>query len=326
LSHIHKIKKAKAMWRCPHCSEQIDDTFDVCWKCGTMLDGTTSTDFHAASEDSDLLEGADPKPVLPSREPDEAMPFDARNEQIVELCSTDNIMEAQILCDTLQEAGIRADIVGTMLGNAAGALPFGESVPRIWVRKQDVARACEIANAWMEATEAKKDEEAAEADENPTEEDEKTPFQLRSWCSLALTFLGAACIAIGVVWAGYTWLTTHQLTAMAEGEAVDYYRRDSVTHSAPAEFPLPQESWFLSSWYEVRYAFKVQNQTYYATVQTTQKVDSQIIVYYDPQDPTKNIAGRQISPWRILSLTFGLGGFGLLIGYYLNRKFSDETP
>jgi len=27
------------MWKCKKCGEQIEDTFDACWNCGTGIDG-----------------------------------------------------------------------------------------------------------------------------------------------------------------------------------------------------------------------------------------------------------------------------------------------
>ena len=33
------------MWTCAKCREEIEDTFDACWKCGTFKDGTEDPDF-----------------------------------------------------------------------------------------------------------------------------------------------------------------------------------------------------------------------------------------------------------------------------------------
>jgi hypothetical protein len=67
------------------------------------------------------------------------------NDRIVELCSAANIAEAHVPCAALEAAGIRAQVVGEMLGNAAGWLPVGETIaPRIWVRQVDLQRAGEV--------------------------------------------------------------------------------------------------------------------------------------------------------------------------------------
>jgi hypothetical protein len=34
------------MWTCAKCGEQLEDTFEECWKCGTFKDGTENLDFE----------------------------------------------------------------------------------------------------------------------------------------------------------------------------------------------------------------------------------------------------------------------------------------
>jgi hypothetical protein len=36
------------MWQCAKCREQIEDSFDVCWQCGTARDGTEDPSFRTA--------------------------------------------------------------------------------------------------------------------------------------------------------------------------------------------------------------------------------------------------------------------------------------
>jgi hypothetical protein len=38
------------MWRCPKCRSKVDDSFDVCWSCGTTPDGIEDPDFVTADE------------------------------------------------------------------------------------------------------------------------------------------------------------------------------------------------------------------------------------------------------------------------------------
>ncbi len=49
------------MWKCTKCSKRIDDDFQVCWNCGTSVDGTEDPEFRkaddvgpGAGEDSDV--------------------------------------------------------------------------------------------------------------------------------------------------------------------------------------------------------------------------------------------------------------------------------
>ena len=75
----------------------------------------------------------------------EATFSEAAADRIVEVYSAGNGVEAHGLCAVLEERGIRAEVVGESLGNAAGKLPFGQAIaPRIWVREGDAGRAREI--------------------------------------------------------------------------------------------------------------------------------------------------------------------------------------
>lgn len=36
------------MWQCLKCRERVDDSFDLCWNCGTSRDGTEDPSFRRA--------------------------------------------------------------------------------------------------------------------------------------------------------------------------------------------------------------------------------------------------------------------------------------
>jgi len=38
------------MWRCSKCGESVDDSFDVCWNCGTTKDGMPDPAFRQAAD------------------------------------------------------------------------------------------------------------------------------------------------------------------------------------------------------------------------------------------------------------------------------------
>src|SRR5262245_51819712 len=38
------------MWQCVKCRERVEDSFDVCWNCGTSRDGTEDPTFEQAKE------------------------------------------------------------------------------------------------------------------------------------------------------------------------------------------------------------------------------------------------------------------------------------
>ena len=45
------------MWVCKKCRESVEDTFDVCWKCGTSMDGVEDLSFQPEA-DSRMAAGA----------------------------------------------------------------------------------------------------------------------------------------------------------------------------------------------------------------------------------------------------------------------------
>jgi hypothetical protein len=75
----------------------------------------------------------------------EATFSEADADRVVEVYSAANSAEAHGLHGILEGRGIRAQVVGEFLGNAAGRLPLGQSTaPQIWVREGDAGRAREI--------------------------------------------------------------------------------------------------------------------------------------------------------------------------------------
>jgi hypothetical protein len=39
------------MWSCPKCRAKVDDSFELCWACGTSRDGEEDTAFTRADDD-----------------------------------------------------------------------------------------------------------------------------------------------------------------------------------------------------------------------------------------------------------------------------------
>jgi len=52
------------MWQCPKCRESVEDSFVVCWSCGTSKDGVEDPSFRKAED----VEGAPSAPGGPFRE------------------------------------------------------------------------------------------------------------------------------------------------------------------------------------------------------------------------------------------------------------------
>lgn len=40
------------MWTCPKCRQQVESTFEVCWNCGTAMDGTEDPSFTRAEDET----------------------------------------------------------------------------------------------------------------------------------------------------------------------------------------------------------------------------------------------------------------------------------
>ena len=75
----------------------------------------------------------------------EATFSEATADRVVEVYSAANSIEAHGLRAILEERGIRVQVVGEFLGNAAGhLLPEHATAPRIWVREGDAGRVREI--------------------------------------------------------------------------------------------------------------------------------------------------------------------------------------
>lgn len=67
------------------------------------------------------------------------------DDEIVEVYSAADLAEAALLRDLLEDAGIRARIVGDQLQGAVGMLPPGEeTAPKLWVFHADEGRARDL--------------------------------------------------------------------------------------------------------------------------------------------------------------------------------------
>jgi hypothetical protein len=92
------------MWHCLGCGEEIEDTFDACWKCGTARDGAVPSDFHREPDD----------PAVP-----DPGPGTERTEDIV--------------------AGLEADPVEELVTIAAYDLPSLAEVDRVFLEQEGIS-------------------------------------------------------------------------------------------------------------------------------------------------------------------------------------------
>ncbi|MDG3007901.1 double zinc ribbon domain-containing protein [Paludisphaera mucosa] len=128
-------------WDCPKCGSKVDDSFEVCWACGTTADGVEDPGFVTADEAEPILDEVLPEVV------DVDDPFaELAGEPLPELAEcfmASNPIEAKFVADQLMEEGIpaiadRIDVNMVMGGFKPQMWGYG---PKVRVRKEDLPRA-----------------------------------------------------------------------------------------------------------------------------------------------------------------------------------------
>jgi hypothetical protein len=317
------------MWRCPKCDEEIDDRFDACWHCGTAQDGTPDLDFHAGAGD----------PAVPDRGPEsEPPPEDEEkaegnrilHERLVEICSAGNIVEADCLCEMLEEAGIQARVVGDNLSAAAGCLPLGEATsPRLWVRESDADRARQIVEQWRNEQEDALPEppECGEppAVDVPVESQETalpTDTKLR-FLGQGLFVVAIICLAAGAIWAWRNWteLSKHSATT----EATFVWIGDpqvKLVFPPPRDPNLPLQPsaprvLAVRHSFGANYTYTVDGESYpaYLSVDGADEIPEHVQIRYDPRHPAAHIVGSIAPPWMLLLFSFAIAAFLSFVGW-----------
>jgi hypothetical protein len=313
------------MWRCPNCGEQIGDEFDACWKCGTVQDGDCP-DFCASKNETVPFPRRDGEPPPNSEEEREADRL--LNERLAEVCSAGNIVEADGLCELLEEAGIQARVVGEGPGVAAAGLALGENVsPRIWVYDRDLARAREVIEQWRSRQVNEPigltDSEPPPESERPVEaEYAELPSDVRlRFLSQGFFIAGLVCILIGAVWAwrNSTMLSTYSGTAIARFNNV--FVSTSMCVAPPRERDLPPGNvaaeYSFRYTYSAQYVYIVNGEKYKAllTVDRAENAPMLVDIRYNPRFPANNIVGSITPPWMILLFAAMVGVFFCFVGY-----------
>jgi hypothetical protein len=133
------------MWQCPKCHSRVDDSFEVCWSCGTTPDGVEDPDFVTADE---------AEPIADEEMPEETELDDPLADfagtplpDLVECYMAGDTMEAKFVADQLTEQGIPAiadkvDINLVMGGFKPQMWGYG---PKVRIRPDDLPRA----QAWL---------------------------------------------------------------------------------------------------------------------------------------------------------------------------------
>jgi hypothetical protein len=146
------------MWRCPKCRSKVDDSFDVCWSCGTTSDGVEDPGFLTADEAAPIV---DPPVDLSSAMDDPMDDFAGTPwNEVVECYMAADTMEAKFVADRLMDEGIpaiadRHDINMVMGGLRPQMWGYG---PKVRIRPKDLPRALAWLKDYEERRKSKPDE------------------------------------------------------------------------------------------------------------------------------------------------------------------------
>jgi hypothetical protein len=127
------------MWNCIKCGSTVDDSFEVCWKCGTSRSGVEDPSFVPADETPPIAD-----PIYDEIVPEPAIK-DAWSEihgdpgdEVVSCYQAASLPEAKFLADQLVEQGIPAMCDTLDLQDALG---IWSGNPRVYCLARDLDRA-----------------------------------------------------------------------------------------------------------------------------------------------------------------------------------------
>ncbi|WP_165224217.1 putative signal transducing protein [Aquisphaera insulae] len=133
------------MWTCPACHSRVDDSFEVCWSCGTTQDGVEDPDFVTADEAEPIRD----EPIEKGPPVDDPLADFAGTPlpDLVECYSAADTIEAKFVADRLMEEGIPAVADHVDINMVMGGLrpQFWGQDPKVRVRAEDL----EKTRAWL---------------------------------------------------------------------------------------------------------------------------------------------------------------------------------
>jgi hypothetical protein len=140
------------MWRCPKCRSTVDDSFEVCWSCGTSSDGIEDPDFVTADEAEPVADETLPEGI----EVDDPLADFAGTPMTdpVECYTAGDTIEAKFIADKLMEQGIPAvaDRRNRNFPNCGWRPEMWGYGPKVRVRQDDLPKA----RAWLKAYEQRR--------------------------------------------------------------------------------------------------------------------------------------------------------------------------
>ena len=154
------------MWNCPKCKTSVDDEFELCWSCGTSIEGVEDPEFVTADDAGPII---DPVDDLSQFEPDDSLD-DFAGIPIPDLTAcyeASGTIEAKFIADRLLEAGIPAVADTHNINHVLGGFQptmWGYG-PKIRVRPKDLPNAL----AWIETYKNRRAQREADSDEDDTD-------------------------------------------------------------------------------------------------------------------------------------------------------------
>lgn len=262
-------------------------------------------------------------------------------DRIVEVYSAGNIVEAQSLAEVLEEAGVAAQVVGDMLGNAAGWLPQTETAPRVWVREADEARAREIIAVWLRdpraivaegaagesadmaeppETDSRKPDDADQEEPVKSDEIEEPASSAVGQFSLvnrAIAIAGVASFCAGAYFAMQGWFVQRRFSQETEAYYVGYKMGGYEIYPVASvrDLPIRQSPTRLRTRYNIFYAYEADGKECYAELQDCPRPPEVVIVHYDPDQPMSNVVGPLTPPWVSLLLGAAVGGLLIFVSW-----------
>jgi hypothetical protein len=184
------------MWSCPKCRAKVDDSFEVCWSCGTSAEGEEDPAFVRADDAGPIDDPPVEPPLQPGLGLDDELP--GPPPELVECYATTDPAAAKLLADHLTNQGIPAVIGGELY--MIGRAPLeGASVS---VRAEDLPRALPLITAQAQRR-ARRADRSRPLAEFPWDVFAMTGMFLLMLCALTGFEIGGAVDrAMGWVWAG----------------------------------------------------------------------------------------------------------------------------
>jgi hypothetical protein len=145
------------MWKCSHCGENVEDSFQVCWSCGTTRDGVLDPHFFDA-------EGAG---AAPENEPmdDHFVDTEEEPEPMVTVAHCNLLAEAHAMRVQLEAEGIPVFLADELtvamdwlLSNAIGGV-------KVQVPERYAARATQLLEKSSQSAQEERPDESGHKSE-----------------------------------------------------------------------------------------------------------------------------------------------------------------